>query len=315
MPLRPLGNTPLQVTTVGLGCNNFGLRMPIEASQAVIHKALDLGINFFDTADVYGHRGGSETALGLYLGARRKDIIIASKFGNAMDDAGAMKGASRAYMMRAVEASLKRLKTDWIDIYQLHRFDAQTPLEETMGAFDALIKQGKIRYAGISAPAAWQLVDMQWTARHHGFTPLTTCETEYSLLARAPEKELIPAMRKHGVALLPYYPLASGFLTGKYQRNTLKPEGARLTKGKRYEDMFMTPANWARLEKLTAFAQARGRTLLELALSWLAAQPVVATVIAGATKPEQLEANVKAADWALTTEELQQIDTITTNMQ
>ena len=165
MQLRQLGNTPLTVSTVGLGCNNFGLRISADESKPVIHKALDLGITFFDTADVYGRRGGSETCLGEYLGARRKDIVIASKFGSPMDDAGTLKGASRRYMMAAVEASLKRLKTDWIDIYQLHRFDTATPLEETLRAFDDLIRQGKIRYAGISSVAAWRLVDLQWTAR------------------------------------------------------------------------------------------------------------------------------------------------------
>jgi len=311
MKQRRIGTTPLQVSTVGLGCNNFGLRIGTEASRAVIHKALDLGITFFDTADVYGHRGGSETCLGEYLGPRRKDIVIASKFGNAMDEAGTLKGASRSYIMAAVEASLKRLKTDWIDIYQLHRFDPATPLEETMGALNDLVKQGKIRHAGISAPAAWQLVDMQWTARHHGYAPFTTCEVEYSLLARKPERDLIPAMKAHGMSLLPYYPLASGFLTGKYHRNAPKPEGARITKGKRYEEMFMTDANWTRVEQLEMFCEQRGRRLLELAFSWLAAQPVVACVIAGATQPEQLEANVQAADWALTPDELAEIDRIT----
>jgi aryl-alcohol dehydrogenase-like predicted oxidoreductase len=313
MQLRAIANTTLKVSTVGLGCNNFGLRIDAEASRAVIHKALDLGITFFDTADVYGHKGGSETALGQHLGARRKDVVIASKFGNPMDDAGALKGASRAYMMRAVEASLRRLKTDWIDIYQLHRFDPAVPLEETMGAFDTLIQQGKIRYAGISSPPAWRLVDMQWTARTRGYTPLATCETEYSLLARDAERELIPAMQAHGVSLLPYYPLASGFLTGKYRRNAPKPEGARLTKGKRYEDMYMTETNWTRLENLEAFCKRRNHTLLELAFSWLAAQPVVACVIAGATRPEQLEANIKAADWRLSPVELAEVDTITAN--
>ena len=315
MKLRQIGTTQLNVSTVGLGCNNFGLRIDGgEPSRAVIHKALHLGITFFDTADVYGNRGGSETALGRYLGARRKDIVIASKFGNAMDDGGThstMQGASRRYMMSAVEASLKRLKTDWIDIYQLHRFDPATPLDETLQAFDDLIQQGKIRYAGISSPAAWQLVDMQWTARHNGWAPLTTCEVEYSLLARDPERELIPAMRKHGTSLLPYYPLASGFLTGKYRRDAAQPDGARLSQGKRYRDMYMTDANWARLEGLEAFCQQRGRTLLELAFSWLAVQPVIACVIAGATRPEQLEVNVKAADWALTPDELKEIDRIT----
>ena len=311
MKQRPIGNTSLKATAVGLGCNNFGLRIDTEASRAVIHKALDLGITFFDTADVYGNKGGSETCLGQFLGARRKDIVLASKFGNPMDDSGTMQGASRRYILQAVEASLKRLKTDWIDIYQLHKFDTTVPLEETMGTFDDLIKQGKIRYGGISAVAAWRLVDLQWTARHHGYAPLTTCEVEYSLLARDPERELIPAMQAHGLSLLPYYPLASGFLTGKYQRNAPKPEGARLTKGKRYEAMFMTDANWTRIENLQAFCTQRGRTLLELAFSWLAAQPVVACVIAGATQPEQLEANVKAADWALSPDELAEIDRIT----
>jgi aryl-alcohol dehydrogenase-like predicted oxidoreductase len=180
-----------------------------------------------------------------------------------------------------------------------------------MGALNDLVQQGKVRYLGISAPAAWQLVDMQWTARHHGGAPLTTCEVEYSLLARKPEKDLIPAMQKHGVSLLPYYPLAGGFLTGKYQRLAPKPADARLTKGKRYEEMFMTETNWTRLENLEAFCKARGRTLLELAFSWLAAQPVVATVIAGATRPEQLEANVRAAGWTLTPDELAEIDCMT----
>jgi len=310
MEQRTLGKTGLKVSAVGLGCNNFGLRIDTDASRAVIHKALDLGITFFDTADVYGHRGGSETMLGQFLGAQRKDIVLASKFGNAMDEAGTMKGASRRYIMTAVEASLKRLNTDWIDIYQLHSFDAATPLEETMGALDDLVKQGKIRYLGISSVAAWRLVDMQWTATHHGYNTLTTCETEYSLLARDPERELIPAMQAHEVSLLPYYPLASGMLTGKYQRNVPNPEGARLTKGKRYEEMFMTDANWNRVEQLEAFCRQRRHTLLELAFSWLVAQPVVACVIAGATKPEQLEANVKAADWELTPAELAEIDGI-----
>ena len=310
MQLRQLGNTPLTVSTVGLGCNNFGLRISADGSKPVIHKALDLGITFFDTADVYGRRGGSETCLGEYLGARRKDIVIASKFGSPMDDAGTLKGASRRYMMAAVEASLKRLKTDWIDIYQLHRFDTATPLEETLRAFDDLIRQGKIRYAGISSVAAWRLVDLQWTARQLDCKPLTTCEVEYSLLAREPERELIPAMQALGAVLLPYYPLASGFLTGKYLRNSPKPDSARITKDARYQEMYMTDANWTRLENLQAFCTQRGRTLLELAFSWLAAQPVVACVIAGATKAEQLEANVKAADWALTPEELKEIDRI-----
>ena len=296
---------------LGLGCNNFGLRMPVEESRAVIEKALDLGITFFDTADVYGKRGGSETALGRYLGSRSKDVFIASKFGNAMDDAGTLKGGSRRYVAQAVEARLKRLKRDWIDLYQMHRPDPTVPIEETLSALDDCVKQGKLRYIGFSQLAGWELADRHWTAKHHGLIPVTAVEIEYSLLNRDPERELIPAMREYGVGLLPFYPLASGFLTGKYKRGASMPEGARLTQGKSYSDLFMNDANWDILEKLEAFCAARGRTLLELALSWLAAQPVMLSVIAGATRADQVAANVKAIDWVLTPADLAEIDEIT----
>jgi aryl-alcohol dehydrogenase-like predicted oxidoreductase len=310
METRKLGASDLDVTLVGLGCNNFGLRIDTEASRAVIRTALDLGITFFDTADVYGNRGGSETCLGQFLGSRRKDIVLASKFGNPMDEAGTLKGFSRNYIMSAVEASLKRLRTDWIDLYQMHRFPT-SPLDETLRALDDLVKQGKVRYIGTSQTKGWQFVDMQWTARVNGLAPITTCMIEYSLLAREPERELIPAMRAHGAGLLPFYPLASGFLTGKYERGHTPPPEGRITKGKRYAEKWLTDGNWDRLEHLEAFASTRGHTMLELAFSWLAAQPVVSSIIAGATKPEQLEANIKAAGWTLTAEELAEIDTIT----
>ncbi len=311
MKYRTLGASGLKVSLLGLGCNNFGLRMEIEASQAVIHKALDLGITMFDTADVYGHKGGSETALGRYLGERRKDIVIASKFGNPMDAAGTLRGASRRYIMSAVEASLKRLKTDWIDVYQLHKPDPDTPVEETMRALDDLVRQGKIRYFGCSGARAWQLIDMQWSAKHHNLNRLVSGEMEYSLLVRDPEREHVPAMLAHGIGLLPYYPLASGFLTGKYKRGDPMPAGARLTRFQRYSDRFMTEANWTYLENLEAFAKTRGHSLLDLAISWLAAQPVVSSIIAGATKPEQLELNVKALDWELSKQDLTEIDSLT----
>ena len=310
METRKLGTSGLDVTLVGLGCNNFGLRIDTEASRAVIRTALDLGITFFDTADVYGNRGGSETCLGQFLGSRRKDIVLASKFGNPMDEAETLKGFSRNYIMSAVEASLKRLRTDWIDLYQMHRFPT-SPLDETLRALDDLVKQGKVRYIGTSQTKGWQFVDMQWTARVNGLAPITTCMIEYSLLAREPERELIPAMRAHGAGLLPFYPLASGFLTGKYERGQTPPPEGRITKGKRYAEKWLTDANWDRLEHLEAFASTRGHTMLELAFSWLAAQPVVSSIIAGATKPEQLEANIKAAGWTMTAEELAEIDTIT----
>ena len=308
MKQRNIGASDLKVSLLGLGCNNFGDRIDTEASRKVISKALDLGITFFDTADVYGKRGGSETCLGQFLGNRRKDIILSSKFGSPMDDTGAMKGASRRYITAAVEASLKRLKTDWIDLYQMHHLDPLIPIEETLRALDDLVRQGKIRYIGCATVAAWQLVGIQWTARHHGLNPLVSCLAEYSLVARDPERELIPALQAYGVGLLPYYPLASGFLTGKYQRGAPLPDGARITKGKRYADMYLTEVNWTRLERLQAFCKERGRTLLELAFGWLAAQPVVASVIAGATKPEQLEQNFKAVDWELTPQDLTEID-------
>ena len=285
--------------------------MEIDASQAVIHKALDLGITLFDTADVYGNKGGSETALGRYLGERRKDVVIATKFGSPMDATTTWRGASRRYIMQAVEASLKRLKTDWIDVYQLHHPDPTTPLEETMRALDDLVRQGKIRYFGCSGAAAWQLIDMQWTARHHNLSRLVSGEMEYSLLAREPEREHVPAMLAHGIGLLPYYPLASGFLTGKYKRGDAMPAGARLTRFSRYSDRFMTETNWTYLENLEAFAKARGHSLLDLAISWLAAQPVVSSIIAGATKPEQLELNVTALDWQLNIQDLIEIDRLT----
>jgi aryl-alcohol dehydrogenase-like predicted oxidoreductase len=310
METRKLGSSGLDVTLIGLGCNNFGLRIEADASRAVIHKALDLGITFFDTADVYGKRGGSETMLGQFLGSRRKDIVLASKFGNPMDEAGTLKGFSRSYIMSAVEASLKRLKTDWIDLYQLHRYPT-TPIEETLRALDDLVKQGKVRHIGTSQTKGWQFVDMQWTARTNGLTPVTTCMAEYSLLHREPERELIPAMRAHGAGFLPFYPLASGFLTGKYKRGEALPSDGRITKGQRYSDKWLTDAHWNALERLDAFCEARGRTLLELAFSWLAAQPVISSIVAGATKPEQLEVNINAANWKLTAEELAEIDTIT----
>lgn len=310
MHSRSLGASGLKVSRIGLGCNNFGLRMAIDDARAVIHKALDLGVTLFDTADVYGNKGGSETALGRYLGDRRKDIVIATKFGNPMDAAGTLRGASRAYIVKAVDASLKRLNTDWIDVYQLHKPDPATPLEETLRALDDLVRQGKIRYYGCSGAAAWQLMDMFWMAKHLNLNRLVCGEMEYSLLHRDPEREHVPAMLAHGIGLLPYYPLASGFLTGKYTRGGPMPAGGRLTRFQRYSDRFMTADNWTRIEALEAFAKARGHTLLDVAIAWLAAQPVVACVIAGATKPEQVELNAAAGEWTLGSEDLAEIDRI-----
>jgi aryl-alcohol dehydrogenase-like predicted oxidoreductase len=307
---RNLGTSGLLVSLVGLGCNNFGGRIDLEASRKVVHKALDLGITLFDTADVYGNQGGSETCLGAILGDRRKEIVLATKFAMPMDKDGTLKGASRRYIMSAVEASLKRLKTDWIDLYQVHQPDPLTPIEETLRALDDLVRHGKVRYIGCSNFPAWQVVAAHWTSRHHNLNAFVSCQDEYSLLVHDIERELVPAMTQYGLGLLPYFPLASGLLTGKYKRDA-KPEGARLSYMQDLADRYMTETNWSIVERLAAFAAKRDRSVLELAFSWLAARPAVSSIIAGATKPEQVELNVKAADWALTAEEVEEIDKIT----
>jgi aryl-alcohol dehydrogenase-like predicted oxidoreductase len=310
METRNLGKSGLRVSLVGLGCNNFGGRTGPEQSRKVIEKALDLGITLFDTADMYGERGGSETILGDVLGARRKDIVLATKFGMPMDEAKTLRGASRRYILSAVEASLRRLKTDWIDLYQLHQPDRHTPIEETLRTLDDLIRQGKVRHIGCSNLPAWQVVEAQWTSRQLGLNAFVSCQDEYSLLVRDVEHELIPAMEAYGLALLPYFPLASGLLSGKYERSRM-PEGARLTLSKSLGERYLTEANWTTVDRLKEFCAQRGRSLLELAFSWLVAHPLVSSVIAGATRPEQLEQNVKAVGWILTAEEMQETDRLT----
>jgi aryl-alcohol dehydrogenase-like predicted oxidoreductase len=307
MTLRNLGHSGLRVSLVGLGCNNFGQRLDLEGSRAVIHKALDAGITLFDTADVYGGRGGSETVMGQVLGERRKDIVLATKFAMPMDDAE-KKGASRRYIVTAIEASLKRLKTDWIDLYQVHRPDTLTPIEETLRALDDLVRAGKVRYVGCSNFSAAQMVEAQWAAKHLGLNAFISAQDEYSLLKRGLDKENLPVMQRYGLGLLPYFPLASGMLTGKHKRGG-DTTGTRLAMSAFAG--IMTDANFATVEKLDAFAKARGHTILELAFSWLAARPTVGSIIAGATKPEQIDANVKAASWALSAEDMAEIDKIT----
>lgn len=310
MNYRNLGKSGLRVPEIGLGCNNFGGRIDLEATRKVVHKALDVGVVLFDTADAYGDKGGSETALGEILGPRRKDIILATKFAMPMDEEGKKKGASRRYIMEAVEASLTRLKTDWIDLYQQHRPDPLTPIEETLRALDDLVTQGKVRYIGNSGMAAWQVVEAEWTAKAANLTRYVSCQNEYSLLNRKIEAELLPAMEAYGLSLLPFFPLANGLLTGKYKKDAM-PEGARLTREKRAAGRTLTERNWAIVERLEEFSRSRGKTLLELAFSWQLAHPAVASVIAGATKPEQVEANAAAGNWRLTAEDMAAIDEIT----
>ena len=311
MEQRYLGTSGLRVSAIGLGCNNLGGRLDAHASHVVVHAALDAGITFFDTADRYPttNPGRSEELLGAALGPRRDDVIVATKFGLPMDDAGMKRGASRGYIMRAVEASLTRLNTDYIDLYQIHTPDAHVPIEETLCALDDLVTQGKVRYIGCSNFAAWHVLDAMWTARHLKRTPLVSCQDEWSLLARDVERELVPAMLHAGLGMLPYFPLASGLLSGKY-RGGAKPAGSRLTTTKTLIDLFLTDANIATADKLSAYAEAHGHTPLELAFSWLLSHPIVASVIAGASTPEHIQQNVAAATWTFTAAELAAIDAI-----
>ena len=303
MQIRNLGASGLRVSAIGLGCNNFGGRLDLEASRTVIHRALDAGITLFDTADIYGGRGGSETVLGKVLGPRRQEIVLATKFGGAMDDAGRLKGAARGYIVHAVEASLRRLQTDWIDLYQIHYPDPLTPIEETLRALDDLIHAGKVRYIGCSNLPAWQMVEAQWTARDRRLTPFASGQYEYSLLVRQLEAELLPAIEAYRMGLLPYFPLANGLLTGKYHAGRSAPAGTRLATSKGLAARYLTPGNLELSARLEGFAQERGHTLLELAFSWLLSRPQVASVIAGATRPEQVSQNAAAGVWGLTAED------------
>lgn len=311
MQIRNLGSSGLRVSAVGLGCNNFGQRTDLETSRKVIHKAIDLGITLFDTADIYAGLGGSETVLGTVLGDRRKDIVLASKYAKPMASDGTKQGASRRYIMQAVEASLRRLKTDYIDLYQQHDYDPLTPLEETLRALDDLIRQGKVRYIGNSNFPAWRVAEAEFTARAMNVPRFISCQDEYSLLVRGIEKDLLPAAREYNLGLLPFFPLASGLLTGKYKRGATAPDDTRFAKAPMLRDRYVTPRNEEMTQKLQSFAQARGHTLLELAFSWLAARPQVASVIAGATRVEQVEQNVKALSWTLSAEDIAEIDEIT----
>lgn len=310
MEYRTVGRSGLKVSAVGLGCNNFGLRIDEPASQAVVHQALDLGITLFDTADSYGNRGDSERMLGRALGPRRKDIVVATKFGWPMDDIGQKRGASRRYIMQAVEDSLARLGTDWIDLYQLHRPDPDTPLLETLEALGDLVRQGKVRYVGCSGLASWQIAEAAWLSKTNGLPSFISTQEEYSLLVRSVEGELMPALQHYGVGLLPYYPLASGLLSGKYAGGVEVSAKSRLGAVPRWRDQFATDGNMAKVERLIAFCTARGWTILELAMSWLAQNPGVSSVIAGATSSEQVAQNASAAQLRLSPEDLDKIDEI-----
>jgi aryl-alcohol dehydrogenase-like predicted oxidoreductase len=312
MQKRKLGAAGPEVSIVGLGANNFANRSDFAASEQVVNKALDLGITLIDTADSYGNRGGSEEYLGRILGSRRNHIVLATKFGLPMDNSGKMRGASRRYAMQAVEASLRRLKTDWIDLYQVHFPDSRTPIEETLRTLDDLIKSGKVRLIGCSNFSAGQLEEALGTSQRNNIASFATCQDEYNLLERDLEKDRLPIMRKHSIGLLPYFPLASGLLTGKYKQHAPLPARTRFAGNvPRGKDAFLNTRNWRIVEALSDFAAKRGHTLLELAMSWLASRPYVPSIIAGATQPEQIEQNIAAVNWALSEAELAEIDRLT----
>ena len=310
MDYRRLGLSGLWVSAVGIGCNNFGAKCDEAATRAVVHACLDAGITLFDTADMYGNRGGSETLLGRILGHHRKDIVLASKFGLPMGEGPYLNGAGRHYIMRAVEDSLRRLRTDHLDLYQVHRPDPATPIEETLRALDDLVRDGKVRYVGCSNFAGWQLAEAEWAARAGGTVRFISAQNEYSLVDRRIEDELVSAANAYGVGILPYFPLANGLLTGKYQRNHAMPDGARMTERPTRAEEVLTDRNWTIAEKVADYAAARGHNLLEAAIGWLASQDHVPSVIAGATTAEQVAQNAAAADWRMTAEEIADINAL-----
>ena len=298
MKFRHLGNSGLRVSQIGLGCNVFG-PMDNDRAKSVIHKAIDSGINFFDTADVYGGRGKSEEQIGNLLGDRRKEIVLATKFAMPMSDDGAKRGGSRRYVMQAVEDSLRRLKTDWIDLYQMHAYDPGTPIEETLRALDDLVRQGKVRYIGCSNHPAWRVVESAWTAKTNSLNPFISTQNGYSLINRAIEADIIPAAEAYGLGVIPYSPLAGGLLSGKYKKGEDAPAGTRLSRPG-YGARVLSDKNLDRVEKLRGWAAERGKTTLEVAFAWLLSHKAISSVIAGATLPEQIEQNVAAGDYELT---------------
>ncbi len=306
MEYRSLGRAGVKVSAVGVGCNRFGDSVDREGTKAIVHRALDLGINFFDTADVYGRRGGSEEHLGAALAGQWEHVVLATKGAHAMGDGPNDKGMSRYHLQNAIEASLRRLQTDHIDLYQIHRWDETTPVEELMRALDDLVRAGKVRYLGASNFAAWQLCRANDVAEMFGWESFVTVQPHYHMLEREIERELLPYCRFANIGILPYFPLAGGFLTGKYRRGQPPPAGTR-GEHSAYVQAYLTDANFNLLDRLRAFAEARGHTLLELAIAWLLGQPQISSVIAGATRPEQVEANAAAAGWTLTADELAEV--------
>ncbi|MEV0727967.1 aldo/keto reductase [Polymorphospora sp. NPDC050346] len=312
MRYRRLGDSGLVVSVVGIGCNNFGRKLDAAGTKAVVDAAIDAGINLFDTADIYGNpHGASEEQLGAALRGRRDEVVVATKFGMNMEGAnGADRGArgARRYIVRAVEASLRRLGTDHIDLYQMHEPDPATPIEETLSALDDLVRAGKVRYLGNSNFAGWQIADAEWTARTRNLTRFVSAQNHYNLIERDAETEVVPACERFGLGLLPFFPLASGLLSGKYRRGESAPQGTRLAEDRWARRLAAAP--WDLIESLEKFAAERGRNLLDVAIGGLAARPAVTSVIAGATTPDQVRANARAGAWEPSAEDREALATL-----
>lgn len=309
MEKRPLGTSGLAASLVGLGCNNFGMKIDLAASRAVITAALDAGATFFDTADMYGN-GQSEDFIGQVLGPRRKDVVLATKFGGvAFHGKTGEHWGTRAYIVGCLEASLRRLRTEWVDLYQMHYPDPTTPIEETLATLDDLVRQGKVRTVGCSNFSGAQIAEAAARTQERRSAPLVTAQNEWNLLNRKAERDVIPACERHSLGQLPYFPLASGMLTGKYRRGEAFAAGTRFATFAYFKGL-ATEGNFTKVEALENFAAKRGHTLLELAVSWLAAQPCVTSVIAGATTPEQVRGNAAAANWRLSAAELAEVNAL-----
>jgi aryl-alcohol dehydrogenase-like predicted oxidoreductase len=291
---------------IGLGCNNFGMRIDQAQTRMVVDAALDCGVNFFDTADIYG-AAKSEVFLGEALKGKRDKAVLATKFANPMGEGEYLRGGARRYIVKAVEDSLKRLHTDHIDLYQMHVPDPDTPIEETLRALDDLVRAGKVLYVGNSNFAGWQIADADWISRSNGLERFVSAQNNFSLLERGVEREVLPACERFGLGLLPYFPLASGFLTGKYQRGEPPRQGTRLAAWGKRGAAALSDRNFDRLEALEHWAMQRGRRILDLAFAWLLGHGVVSSVIAGATTPEQVEANARCAEWILTPAEVEEV--------
>ncbi len=307
MNYRKLGDSGLDVSEIGLGCNNFGRRWDYTKSRTIIRAALDNGVNFLDTADVYGD-GASESIIGRALKGSRSQVVIGTKFSDAMGEGPNTRGGSRKYVIDALDASLRRLQTDYVDLYQMHGPDAGTPIEETLRALDDLISAGKVRYVGCSNFPAWEIVEAIWTSKIQRLAGFISCQPPYNILERDIEAEVLPVCRRYGLGILPYYPLASGFLSGKYKPDEAPPEGTRLHDFPHIAERHLNESKFAILNRLSEFASQRGRTVLDLAFAWLLANPQVSSVIAGASSPEQVARNVEAAAWKLTPGEVAELD-------